>query len=118
MLQTNKATYNQDDCDATCILCGDDGETLSHFLLQCPALEETRRPILREVLARDDVQRHIRPNGVELSLDSTGGGTCFEIRKHTMAAEPCWDTSVRSTFTAVQETGVNPKPKKKRRIKT
>ena len=29
ILQTNKDTFNQNDCDATCLLCGEDGETLS-----------------------------------------------------------------------------------------
>ena len=41
VLQTYRATYNQNDCDATCLLCDDDDETLSHILLECSALEET-----------------------------------------------------------------------------
>ena len=64
VLQTNRATYNQGDCHDICLLCGedDDDETLSHFLLWCSALEETRCPILQDVLnARDDVKQHIGP---------------------------------------------------------
>ena len=76
VLQTNRVTYNQNDCDSTCLLCGDDDETLSHFLLKCPALKEIRCPILREILkARNGVQRHIRPNGigrVHLIVNCTG----------------------------------------------
>ena len=79
VLQTNRASYSQNACDATCLLCGDDDETLNHFLLECSALEETRRPILQEVLeARDDVQR---PNGtkmglIQLIVDCTGLAHC------------------------------------------
>ena len=47
VLQTNRAAYNQEKkCDARCQLCGEDDETLSHFLLECSALEETRHPML------------------------------------------------------------------------
>ena len=66
VLQTNRASYSQNACEATC-------------LLECSALEETRRPILQEVLkARDDVQR---PNGTEMGLiqlivDCTGLAHC------------------------------------------
>ena len=69
VLQANRTTYNQNDFDVTCLLSGDDDETISHFLLEYAALKETRYPILLEVLnARNDVQRHIGPNGTELGL--------------------------------------------------
>ena len=69
VLQTNRATCNQNDFDVTSLLSGDDDETLSHFLLEYSALKETRHPILLEVLNdRDDVQRHIGPYGTELGL--------------------------------------------------
>lgn len=69
VLQTNRATYNRNDCDATCLLCGDDDETLSHFLLECSALEETWHQNLREVLnARDQVLGNIGPIGTDLGL--------------------------------------------------
>ena len=50
VLQTNRAAYNQNNCDARCSLCGEYDETLSHFLLECSALEETRHPIIQDVL--------------------------------------------------------------------
>ena len=46
VLQTNRAAYNQNNCDARCQLCGEDDETLFHLLLECSALEETRHHML------------------------------------------------------------------------
>ena len=41
VLQTNTAAYNQNNCDFRCQVCGEDYETLSHFLLECSVPEET-----------------------------------------------------------------------------
>ena len=104
VLQTNRASYSQNACDATCLLCGDDNETLNHFLLECSALEETPRPILQEVLkARDDVQW---PNGTEIGLiqlivDCTGLAHCDGAQ------------SVK-----LEQLELTPKPKKKRLKRT
>ena len=46
ILQCNRAVYNQFECDSTCNLCGDADETLTHFLLECKALQECRQPIV------------------------------------------------------------------------
>ena len=60
-LQTNRDAYNQNNyCDARCQLCGEEDETLSHFLLECSALEETRHPIMQDVFnAIDDIQHRM-----------------------------------------------------------
>ena len=41
--QCNRAIYNQFEFDSTCNLCGDADETLTHFLLECKALQECRQ---------------------------------------------------------------------------
>ena len=49
LLQCNRASYNQFECDSTCNLCGDADETLTHFLLECEALQECRQPIVAAI---------------------------------------------------------------------
>ena len=49
ILQCNRAIYNQFECDSTCNLSGDADETLSHFLLECKALQECRQPIVAAI---------------------------------------------------------------------
>ena len=49
ILQCNRAVYNQFECDNTCNLCGDADETLTHFLLECKALQECRQPIVAAI---------------------------------------------------------------------
>ena len=52
--------HNQNDCNAEWLLFCEDDETLSHFLLEYSALEETRRPIMQDVLnAIDDIQNRL-----------------------------------------------------------
>ena len=49
-LQTRRANAKQDnECDSTCNLCGDADETLTHFLLECKALQECRQPIVAAI---------------------------------------------------------------------
>jgi hypothetical protein len=48
-LQCNRATFNQHEVNPTCLLCNSADETPAHFVLQCPKLEETRKPVLSEL---------------------------------------------------------------------
>ena len=48
-LQTNKASFNQNLVDPTCLLCKLKPESLEHFLLDCSILQETRLPYLHEL---------------------------------------------------------------------
>ena len=54
LLQCNRASYNQFETDATCYLCGDTEETLSHFLLECQALQTCRQPIMIDIKSACD----------------------------------------------------------------
>ena len=49
ILQTNRASFNQNVVDPTCLLCKTSAETLSHFLIECVTLESIRQPILRDI---------------------------------------------------------------------
>ena len=49
VLQVNRACFNQNNIDATCQLCHQADETVSHFLLDCPVLESVRRPLLEAI---------------------------------------------------------------------
>ena len=46
ILQTNRATFNQNQVDPVCLLCHQENETTEHFLLYCPALASHRDPII------------------------------------------------------------------------
>ena len=46
VLQTNRASFNQNQVNPTCLLCKKGDETVEHFLLHCESLEHIRRPIL------------------------------------------------------------------------
>ncbi|VDI38179.1 Hypothetical predicted protein [Mytilus galloprovincialis] len=48
-LQSNKAAFNQNTVDPTCLLCKGKPETIDHFLMECPALHEIRSPYLQEL---------------------------------------------------------------------
>ena len=43
-LQENRARFNQYEVDPQCQMCRNAPETMSHFLIQCAALEDVRRP--------------------------------------------------------------------------
>ena len=49
ILQCNRAVYNQFEDDSTCNLCCVADETLTHFLLECKALQECRQPIVAAI---------------------------------------------------------------------
>ena len=53
ILQCNRASYNQFETDATCNLCGDAEETLSHFLLECQR-QMCRQPIMTDIKSACD----------------------------------------------------------------
>jgi len=48
-LQSNKAAFNQNKIDPTCLVCHMEPETLEHFLLDCKVLAETREPYISEL---------------------------------------------------------------------
>ena len=50
VLQVNRATFNQNQIDATCQLCHQADETIDHFLLDCSCLEQTRQPALGSII--------------------------------------------------------------------
>ena len=50
ILQTNRASFNQNRVDPTCMMCRSREETVKHFLLECPVLSATRTPIMNSIL--------------------------------------------------------------------
>ena len=55
ILQSNRAAFNQNAIDPTCLLCKNGEETIKHFLLSCTALSSAREPII-EIIT--DTGRH------------------------------------------------------------
>ena len=51
ILQTNRASFNQNEVDPTCMMCRNGDGTMQHFLLQCPVLSEIRDPVIKLVVA-------------------------------------------------------------------
>ena len=49
ILQVNRASFNQNRIDPTCLMCGNGDETMEHFILDCVALSHIRVPILNEI---------------------------------------------------------------------
>ena len=50
VLQTNRAAFNQNKVDSTCLVCRKDEETMQHFLLECSELHMIRNSIMNSVL--------------------------------------------------------------------
>ena len=48
-LQSNKAIFNQNRVDPTCLLCQKEPETQEHFILYCESLTAIRAPYLKEL---------------------------------------------------------------------
>ena len=46
----SKASFSQNGSDPTCQLCHKADETITHFLLNCPVLESSRRPATESIL--------------------------------------------------------------------
>lgn len=53
LLQTNKAKFNKYEVDSTCPLCRLEPEDISHVLIRCPALHQSR------INGMDDIRQHI-----------------------------------------------------------
>ena len=51
ILQTNRATFNQNQVNPTCLLCGREDKSVSHFLLRCSVLDNVRNPIMDNILS-------------------------------------------------------------------
>ena len=49
ILQSNRAPFNQNEVDPTCLLCKTGAETLTHFPFHCAILESIREPILKDI---------------------------------------------------------------------
>ena len=49
ILQSNRASFNQNEVDPTCLLCKTGAETLTHFQLHCATLESIREPVLKDI---------------------------------------------------------------------
>jgi hypothetical protein len=59
LLQAKRARYNQYEVDPTCVMCKSGPETSSHFLLECPNLNNARSSTLERIasiLGLDDPQ--------------------------------------------------------------
>ena len=70
--QSNRTFLNHVAVDPTCALCQQKPETIEHILIECKALEDTRRPILetfitecKKFLSTDEVEENV----VQLILD-------------------------------------------------
>ena len=50
VLQTNRAAFNQNKVDSTCLVCRKGEETMQHFLLECSELHMIRNSIMNSVL--------------------------------------------------------------------
>ena len=50
ILQVNRAAFNQNQVDHTCMFCQKGPETVAHFLVECSALEK-RRPIMDSIFS-------------------------------------------------------------------
>ena len=73
-LQVNRACFNQNQIDPTCMICHKGDETAEHFILSCDALAEVRKPMLDRlmVLAKDLIQTQIDSDTLmQLILDSS-----------------------------------------------
>ena len=49
ILQTNRQKFNNSQINPTCLLCQRNNETLEHYILDCPALNSVRLPILNRI---------------------------------------------------------------------
>ena len=49
VLQSTRASFNQNEVDPTCQMCSSHPETLHHFILECPMLSAIRKPVLCDI---------------------------------------------------------------------
>lgn len=74
ILQINRACFNQNQVDPTCMICHNDEETTEHFILSCKASAEVRKPMMDRlvVFARNMIQTPIDSETlIQLILDSS-----------------------------------------------
>ena len=50
ILQTTRVKFNQNEVNPTCQICKIEDETLEHFLLKCKELDQSRDPIMQDIL--------------------------------------------------------------------
>ena len=73
-LQVNRACFNQNQVDPTCMICHNGDETTEHFILACAALEGVREPMIHRLnmLAKDLTQTQYDTDTLlQLILDSS-----------------------------------------------
>ena len=96
ILQSNRAAFNKNEVDPTCLLCGRSSETLAHFILHCAALEEVRRDVLSDISVYlynpCEVQFHMLSEEEQLQLLIDVGKTnvyqnCAYLRKFNVRAK-------------------------------
>ena len=51
ILQTNRASFKQNQVDPGCLLCRQENETIDDFLLHCPATASLRYPIIDTIVS-------------------------------------------------------------------
>ena len=49
IFQANRANFNQNEVDATCLLCNTEDEDIEHFLLRCSVLDEIRNSTFHDM---------------------------------------------------------------------
>ena len=70
ILQANRARFNQNKVDPTCPLCRSAPEDLPHFVLECPALDKSRRTLLPKILSiASDLGFHFHKDPVRQCKD-------------------------------------------------
>ena len=70
--QSSRIAFNQAPIDPTCMLCGQDLETIEHVIIECTALQHVRRPILEAFCGECETflpQSEVQENLVQLVLD-------------------------------------------------
>ena len=81
VLQTNRTSFNQNQTSPSCLLCKGDSETAEHFLLQCPALNSVRQPILEDIVQAFQ--------GLDIPLDTDNNGQLMQLLLDSTAVLRC-----------------------------
>jgi hypothetical protein len=59
ILQCNRAKFRRGEINKICLLCGDEEETLEHFILYCPMLVSIRNPVIDDIVEALHIQSKI-----------------------------------------------------------
>jgi len=87
ILQSNRVSFNQNEVDPTCQMCGKAPEHIQHFILDCEILETFRQPILCEIvtelrtLTNEDYYSLNKNHQTDIILDCTHIKTQKNISK-------------------------------------